>query len=106
MTDILLQQTLDFQIENGDLALCKDDDTDFQDLNYLLNLNTGDSKQYPLLGTNLITYKNGYVEDAISVLKQQFDITNLPVIDVYQTNENKIKVVFANNYSLIDLSIL
>lgn len=106
MTDILLKQTLDFDIINGDFALCSNEDTDFQDLNYLLNLNTGDLKQYPLLGTNLITYKNGYLDQVIGLLKGQFDLANLPVKDVYQTVDNKLKIVFENNYTIIDLSVL
>jgi len=106
MTDIALKQTLDFEIINGDLFICKDDDTDFQDLNYILNLNTGDLKQYPLLGTNLITYKNGYLENLIINLRQQFNLINLPVVDVYQTEDNKLKINFETNYTIIDLSIL
>jgi hypothetical protein len=106
MTDILLKQTLDFDIVNGDFAISQNEETDFQDLNYLLNLNTGDSKQYPLLGTNLIFYKNGYMDNLFSVLKKQFEIASIPVKEVYQTNDNKLKILIGADYTVIDLSVL
>lgn len=106
MTDILLTQNLDFQIVNGDLSVSTDDDCDFQDLNYLMNLNTADNKQFPLMGTNLVYYKNGDLQDCINKLQEQFTFTKLPVKQVYQTIDNKLKIVLESNYLIIDLSVL
>lgn len=106
MTDILLTQDLELQVVNGDLGLCEDSDTDFQDLNLLLNMNTGDNKQYPLLGSNLITYKNGEYSSLLLNLKQQFDYNQLPVTDIIIDNETSIKLKLRGNYRFIDLSVL
>jgi hypothetical protein len=106
MTDLTLDKNLDLLIQNGDLLFCNDTDTDFQDLNILLNLNTGDSKQFPLLGTNMITAKNGDYQSLISTLYTQMDIAGLPVKKISQTNDNKLKILLEDNYTFVDLSIL
>jgi hypothetical protein len=69
-------------------------------------LNTGDLKQYPLLGTNLILYKNGVLEDVYAILNTQFQIASLPVNEVFQTIDNKLKINMSGRVSIIDLSIL
>ncbi|NBW80063.1 MAG: hypothetical protein EBR27_13840 [Betaproteobacteria bacterium] len=106
MIDILLENTLDFNIVDGDLSLTVDEQTDFQDLNYILNLNTGDLKQYPLLGTNLVLYKNGVLDDVINAINAQLDNINLPIRNVYVTNDNKLKIDFINTTTTINLSLL
>jgi hypothetical protein len=106
MTDILLTQDLELEIVNGDLGICEDLDTDFQDLNLLLNFNTGDSKQYPTLGTNLITWKNGEFSGLLQNLKTQFTFAKLPVDEIIVDNETSIKLKLKGNYRFVDLSIL
>jgi len=106
MVDIGLNKTLDLEFRNGDLSLSEDMDLDFQDLNLLLNLNSGDSKQYPLLGSNLITAKNGDYQKLISSLYQQMKFNYLPVKTITQTNDMKLKIVLEDNYTFVDLSVL
>lgn len=106
MTDILLTNNLDFDIVNGDLSISSGDQCDFVDLNYLMNINTGDNKQFPLMGSNLIYYKNGDLSECINKLNEQFTFTKIPVTKAYQTIDNKLKIVLNNDYLVLDLSIL
>jgi hypothetical protein len=54
----------------------------------------------------LVYYKNGDLQDCINKLQEQFAFTKLPVKQVYQTIDNKLKVIFESNYLIIDLSVL
>jgi hypothetical protein len=103
MTDILLSNDLDLVIDGGDLRTCNNLDTDYQDLNLLLNINTGDNKQYPQLGTNLITWKNGEYDGLLNNLKTQFDFNNLPVEEVIIDNDKTIRIKMKGNYTSVSL---
>ena len=103
MTDILLSNDLDLVIDGGDLRSCSNLDTDYQDLNLLLNINTGDNKQYPQLGTNLITWKNGEYDGLLNNLKTQFDFNNLPVEEVIIDNDKTIRIKMKGNYTSVSL---
>jgi hypothetical protein len=103
MKDIALKDTLDLLIQNGDLTFVEDLDCDFQDLNLLLNINLGDNKQYPLMGTNMIYYKNGVLEDLLGNLQKQFIYTNLPVNRIQNTDDNRLKINLNGNYTFVAL---
>lgn len=51
MTDILLDETDDLRIENGDFVIGESLD---QEVSLIIRLNTGELKEDPVLGPNLI----------------------------------------------------